>query len=187
MFKTFNTFLVFLLMVSFTVFLSGNKVLAGTQLDAAGFHNGEAVKFGTTMLERGEKLDLIGMIKYAYYTNTEVESAIIHAFKEDRSQLENVNYHIEDSTVQNAREEFKQTKNSTMGKYVNELTKGSWHLKKAISSAERGDEKVAMLHAKRGMVLIKQCKIDLKGMGSKEWRLAPDDYDLTAVGAVIDF
>ena len=43
MFKTFNTFLVFLLMVSFTVFLSGNKVLAGTQLDAAGFHNGEAI------------------------------------------------------------------------------------------------------------------------------------------------
>ena len=186
MLKTFKTFLVLALMVSFAAFLSGNTVLAATQLDLAGFHNGEAVKLGNTMLERGEKRDLIGMIKYGTDATAQAEEAIVHAFKEGRSQLENVNYHVEDSTVQHAREEYKQTQ-SAMGKYINEITKGTWHLKKAISAAERGDEKVAMLHAKRGMVLIKQCQIDLTTMGTKELQNVPDDYDLTDVGNVIDF
>ncbi|HJP19893.1 MAG: hypothetical protein CMD96_09025 [Gammaproteobacteria bacterium] len=186
MFKTFKLFLVLALMVSFTALLSGNTVLAGTQLDLAGFHNGEAVKFGNKMLERGEKRDLVAMIKYATETNTEVEGAIIHAFKEGRSQLENVDYNIEDSTVQHARDEYKQT-GFAVGKYVNELTNGSWHLKKAISSAKRGEEKVAMLHASRGMALLKQCQIDLKSMGANRLQRVPDDYDLTAAGIEISY
>ncbi len=181
MLKNFKTLLVLALMVSFTAFLSGNTVLAGTQLDLAGFHNGEAVKSGNKMLERGEKRDLVAMVKYATDTNIEVEDAIFHAFKEGRSQLENVDYNIEDSTVQNARDEFKQAK-SGVGKYINELTRGSWHLKKAISSAQRGEEKVAWLHANSGMELIEQCQIDLKAMGAKELQQVPDDYDMTAVG-----
>ncbi len=187
MFKTFKTFLVLALMVSFTAFLSGNTVLAGTQLDLAGFHNGEAVKLGNTMLERAEKRDLIGMIKYGIDATAQVEEAIVHAFKEGRSQLENVNYNIEDSTVWNARDEYKETRKEGVGRYINELTKGIWHFQAAINSAKRGEEKVAWLHAKKGMELVKQCQKDLKGMGAKELQQVPDDYDLTAVGIEISY
>ena len=179
MLKTFKLFLVLALMVSFTALLSGNTVLAGTQLDLAGFHNGEAVKFGNKMLERGEKRDLVAMIKYAEDTNTELEAAIIHAFKEGRSQLENVNYNWESISMSIQREEYKQTR-SAVGKYINELKRGSWYLKKAIHSAEMGQEKLAMIHAKKGMALLKQCQIDLKAVGTKELRQVPDDYDKAA-------
>ena len=182
--KMFKTFLVLALMVSFTVFLGGNTVLAGTQLDLAGFRNGEAVELGNIMLDREEKRDLIGMIKYAKDTNTEVEDAIMHAFKEGRSQLENVNYNWESISMSIQREEYKQTR-SAVGKYINELKRGSWYLKKAIHSAEMGQEKLAMIHAKRGMALLKQSQIDLKAVGTKELRQVPNDYDMTTAGTEI--
>ncbi len=185
MLKTFKTFLVLALMVSFTAFLSGNTVLAGTELDLAGFHNGEAVKLGNTMVERAEKRDLIGMIKYGIDAITQAEDAIVHAFKEGRSQLENINYHIEDSTVRRARDEYKATEG--VGKYVNELTEGIWRLQAAVNSAKRGEEQVAWFYAEKGMVFLKNCQKDLKGMGAKELQQVPNDYDLTAVGAEVSY
>ncbi len=163
MFKTFKTFLVLALMVSFTAFLGGNTVLASTQLDLAGLHNGEAVKLGNIMLESGDKRHLISMIKYAIDTNIEIEAAIMHALKEVRSQLENVNYNWESISMSVQREEYKQTR-SGVGKYINEIRRGSWYLKKAIHYAEMGQETLAMIHAKRGMAFLKQCQIDLKAL-----------------------
>ena len=179
MFKTFKTFLVLALMVSFTAFLGGNTVLASTQLDLAGLHNREAIKLGNIMLEHGDKRHLISMIKYAIDANILLEHAIMHASKEARSQLENVNYNWESISMSIQREEYKQTR-SAVGKYINELKRGSWYLKKAIHSAEMGQEKLAMIHAKKGMALLKQCQIDLKAVGTKELRQVPDDYDKAA-------
>ena len=161
MFKTFKTFLVLALMVSFTAFLGGNTVLASTQLDLAGLHNREAIKLGNIMLEHGDKRHLISMIKYAIDANILLEHAIMHASKEASSQLENVNYNWESISMSIKREEYKQTR-AGVEKYINGLSRGCWYLKKAIHYAEMGQETLAMIYAKKGMALMKQCQTDLK-------------------------
>ncbi len=186
MLKTFKTFLVLALMVSFTAFLSGNTVLASDiHFDLAAFHNYQALKLGNSMLARAEKDDLKGMIKFGKYAIEPGKLAIAHVFKEGISPFDKDVHNLEDSTMETERDEHKMT--GGVGKYINELTDGIWHFQAAINSAEKGHNKVAVAHAKSGLVLVKKCQLDLKAMGAKKLQQVPGDYDMTAVGTEKSF
>ncbi|HJP17047.1 MAG TPA: hypothetical protein QF468_00155 [Nitrospinota bacterium] len=147
--KTFKLFLVLSLTESFLAFFIGSVAMAATQLDYAGFHNGEAVKTGNQLLDReglGQRdvwiIHTMTAIKHA-------KAALVHAEKE-----------------------YYNSGKGRLEKYISELTDGIGYLQSAIDYAMKGRDILTtaqtMANAKKGMKFIKKCQKDIVAMGAKK-------------------
>tara|TARA_Y100000294_G_C8402314_1_gene275330 strand:- start:167 stop:619 length:453 start_codon:yes stop_codon:yes gene_type:complete len=147
--KTYKLFLVLSLMASFLAFFIGSVAMAATQLDYAGFHNGEAIKTGNQLLDREGLGQRDVWIMYAMTAIKHAKAALVHAERE-----------------------YKKTGKARVKKYISELTDGIGYLQAAIDYAMKGRNILTtaqtMANAKKGMKFVQKCHKDILAMGAKK-------------------